>query len=79
LVTGLGQSYQALLRNYAIDFRRANAAGTELAVPRVAELLADPAFDPLARWLRENKVNTDELQATVDHVLEQVRQAATAP
>ncbi len=49
LVAGLGQDLQTSLRNYAIDFRRAHAAGTPLTVPRVAELLADPAFHPLAR------------------------------
>ena len=49
LVAGLGQDLQTSLRNYAIRFRRAHAAGTPLAVPRVAELLADPAFHPLER------------------------------
>jgi hypothetical protein len=47
LVSGLGQHLQTTLRNYAVRFRRAHDAGTELLVPRVAELLADPAFRPL--------------------------------
>jgi tetratricopeptide (TPR) repeat protein len=76
LVAGLGQHMQTSLHNYAIRFRRAHAAGTPLAVPRVAELLADPAFRPLDDWLRQRQVNVDELQASVDQLLEQVRQAA---
>ena len=75
-VAELGQDMQSSLSNYAICFRRAHAAGTTLAVPRVADLLADPAFDPLARWLRGRQVDVDELQAAVDQLLEQVRQNA---
>lgn len=76
LVAGLGQSLQNSLGNYVIDFRRARAAGTELSVPRVAELLADSAFDPLDQWLLQRQVNIDDLQAAVDQFLEQARQAA---
>ena len=76
LVVNAGQALQTYLRNYAVLFRRAHAAGAELAVPRVAELLADPAFHPLEQWLRQRQVNVTELQAEVDQVLEQARQAA---
>lgn len=76
LVAGLGQHLQTSLRNYAVSFHRAHAAGTELAVPRVGELLADPAFHPLEQWLRQRQVDVAELQADVDQVLEQVRQTA---
>lgn len=76
LVAGLGQSMQFSLRNYVVRFRRAHAAGTPLAVPRVAELLADPAFRPLDDWLRRREVDVDELQAAVDQFLEMARQAA---
>ena len=76
LVSGLGQDLQTSLRNYAIDFRRAHAAGTELAVPRVAELLADPAFRPLDDWLRQRQADVAEVQAAVDQVLDQARQLA---
>ena len=76
LVAGLGQSLQTSLHNYAIAFRRARAAGTELTVPRVAELLADPAFHPLDQWLHQRQVDVAELQTAVDQVLEQVRQWA---
>jgi len=46
-VSGLGQDLQTSLRNYAVRFRRAHDAGTELHVPRVAELSPIP---PSARW-----------------------------
>ena len=70
------QHLQTSRNNYATRFRRARAADTELAVPRVAQLLADPAFDPLAQWLRQRQVDLDELQADVDQFLDQARQAA---
>ncbi len=76
LVAGLGHYLQTSLRNYAFHFRRAHTAGTELAVPRVSELLADPAFAPLQQWLRQRQVPLDELQSAVDHYLDQARQAA---
>ncbi|MEK7831079.1 MAG: hypothetical protein AAB401_08340, partial [Acidobacteriota bacterium] len=76
LVAGLGQDMQDSLRNYAARFLRAHEAGTPLAVPRLAELLADSAFDPLDKWLRQRGVDVDELQAAVDELLEQVRQQA---
>jgi tetratricopeptide (TPR) repeat protein len=76
LVAGLGQDLQTSLGNYARGFRSAQAAGTPLLVPRVAELLADPAFQSLADWLRQRQVDVDEVQAAVDQTLEQVRQAA---
>ncbi len=70
------QHLQTSRNNYATRFRRARAADTELAVPRVAQLLADPAFDPLAQWLRQRQVDLDELQADVDNFLNKARQAA---
>lgn len=74
LVVGLEQDLQASLCNYAIRFRRAHAAVTEPALPGVAELLADPAFQPLDLWLRQRQVDLAGLQAEVDQLLEQVRQ-----
>ena len=76
LVAGLGQSMQFSLHNYAVRFHLAREAGTPLLVPRVADLLADPAFDPLARWLPQRQVDVDELQAAIDQLLEQVRASA---
>jgi hypothetical protein len=74
LVAGLGESLKTSLGNYAIGFRRARAAGTVLAVPRVEELLADPAFEPLAQWLSKREVPVDQLQTAVDQHLDQARQ-----
>jgi tetratricopeptide (TPR) repeat protein len=78
LVAGLGQHLQTSLHNYAIGFRRARAVGAELAVPRVAELLADPALHPLDQWLRQRQVDPAELQIAVDQFLERARQAGAA-
>ncbi|MFZ1829263.1 MAG: tetratricopeptide repeat protein, partial [Candidatus Competibacteraceae bacterium] len=76
LVAGLGQDLQTSLRNYAALFRHARAAGVGLAVPRLAELLADPAFHPLDEWLRQRQVDVAKLQADVDQFREQARQVA---
>jgi hypothetical protein len=62
--------------NYDIDFRRARAAGTEPAIPRLASLLADPAFATLEQWLRQRGIDPAELQAAIDQFLDQARQAA---
>jgi tetratricopeptide (TPR) repeat protein len=75
LVSGLGQDLQDSLHNYAIDCRQAQAAGTKVSGPGVAELRADPAFRPLDDWLRQRGVDTAQVQAAVDQVLDQVRQA----
>lgn len=42
----------------------------------MAELLSAPAFAPLKQWLAQRQVNLDELQTTVDYLLNQARQAA---
>lgn len=76
LVAELGQHLQTSLRNYILGFRNAHAAGTELSVPRVAELLADTAFHPLAAWLRGQQIDMEALQAEVDRFLATAKQAA---
>ena len=76
LVAGLGQHLQTSLRGYTIVFHRARAADTEPAIPLLAELLADPAFAPLAQWLRQRQVDLARLQAAIDQSLAQARQAA---
>ncbi|AUB83280.1 tetratricopeptide repeat protein [Candidatus Thiodictyon syntrophicum] len=76
LVAGLGQGLQMSMRNYTNVFRRARAAGTEPAIPLLAELLADPAFAPLAQWLRQRQVDPARLQAAIYQSLAQARQAA---
>jgi hypothetical protein len=67
---------QTSFHNYAVYMRRAHAAGTEFTAPRVADLLADPAFASLELWLRQQQEPLDALQAKVDHFLNQARQAA---
>ena len=76
LVSGLGQQLQTTLRNYAFVFCRSRAAGTPPAIPRLAELLADPAFRPLDDWLRRRGADVNEVQAAVDQFLETARRAA---
>ncbi len=76
LVAGLGQSLQTVLRKYDLDFRRAQAVGTPLAVPTLADLLADPAFNSLATWLTQRQVDPASLQAAIDDLLAQAQQAA---
>jgi tetratricopeptide (TPR) repeat protein len=76
LVAGLRRELQSVLHSYAIDFRRARASGTEPVIPRLAQLLADPAFHPLDLWLRQRQVDLDELQTAIDQILDQVRQAS---
>jgi len=74
LVAGLGEFLKTSLGNYAFRFRRARAAGSVLAVPRVEELLADPAFAPLAQWLSKREVPLDQLQSAVDQHINLARQ-----
>jgi hypothetical protein len=64
--------------NYVIAFRRAQAAGTVLVIPRLAELLADPAFAPLEQWLRQRQVDVPQMQAAADQMFDETRQAALA-
>jgi tetratricopeptide (TPR) repeat protein len=78
LVSGFGQHLQVALYKYSGRFIRADAVGTPLAIPRVAELLADPAFRPLDDWLRQRQVDVAQVQAAVDDALEQARQQALA-
>jgi tetratricopeptide (TPR) repeat protein len=76
LIVGLGRKLQISLHNYAVRFHRARAVGAELTVPRVSQLLADPAFAPLAEWLRQRQVSLYQLQSDVDQFLARARQAA---
>lgn len=74
---GLNQQLMTTLRCYTMAFRNAFASGVELTVPRVSELLDDPAFDSLQQWLLQRQVNIDELQAKVNSYLDLVRQAVS--
>jgi len=76
LVAGLGEQLKTSRHNYVVLFRRARAAGVPPAIPRLAELIADPAFHALQQWLQDRSVDLDALQATIDQVLAAVREAA---
>lgn len=75
VVAGLVESRKISLNNYAIGFRRAKAEGAALTPPRLADLLAQPAFRPLAQWLDQRGVNREELQSALDQFLEEAREA----
>jgi tetratricopeptide (TPR) repeat protein len=76
LVARMGQDLELSLNDYESCFRRARDAGTALQVPRVADLLADPAFDSLKQWLRQRRVDVGELQGNLDRTLRRVRHRA---
>jgi tetratricopeptide (TPR) repeat protein len=76
LAIGLAQSLQVIFHNYVILFRTAASARTEPSIPRLAELLDDPAFAALKEWLAQRQVDLDNLQAAIDQILDQARQAA---
>jgi tetratricopeptide (TPR) repeat protein len=76
LVSGRGQYLKAIFRGYVILFRIAASAGTEPNIPRLTELLADPAFAALKEWLTQRQVDLDDLQAAIDQILDQALQAA---
>ena len=73
LVIGLGYDLKRDLRNLAFYMRRATALGERYDLPRLAELLALPEFEPLHRTLTEWNVGLDELQAAIDERVEEVR------
>ena len=70
------QHLPTVLHNYAVRFHSAQTSGQAHYIPRLAQFLTDPAFAPLKHWLQERQVNIDELQAGIDELLEQARQAA---
>lgn len=78
LVAGLGQDLKSSMRNFVIDFRWTRDAGRELKVPRLAELLADPAFAPVGLWLEQRGVAVENVQAEMDGWLARIREAALA-
>ena len=74
--SGLAEDLKSSFDNDVIFFRRALAAAAEPSIPRVVNLLADPAFHKLAAWLHEHQVDPQELQAAVDQFLVKARQKA---
>ncbi len=76
IVSSIVQHIKTWFANHVSRVRQAQAAGKTFNLPRVAELLADPAFSSLLHWLHQQQVDLDELQADVDQFLEQARQLA---
>ena len=76
LGTDLGHALKTSLRTYALVYHFARIASTPPRIPSVDELLAQPAFDPLKRWLYTRNVDLAALQARVDQLLEMARQRA---
>ena len=79
LVMGHGQFLAIALHNLANHMRRAVATGDRYELPRLAELLARPEFEPLQRTLAEWNVAVEELQARVDEVVKEARRRAGLP
>jgi tetratricopeptide (TPR) repeat protein len=75
-IAGLGESLRTSIKNYAGGFRRARDGAAVVPPPRLADLLAHPAFRPLAQWLDQRQVNREELQAEIDSLLAMAREAA---
>jgi len=73
LVIGHGQHLATALGGLAILIRQAAAAGGHYELPRLAELLARPEFEPLQRTLTEWNVALDALQARIDQIVEEAR------
>jgi tetratricopeptide (TPR) repeat protein len=73
LILGHGQHLATALHNLAVVTRRAAVSGRQYELPRLADLLARPEFEPLQRTLTEWDVAPDELQAQIDELVEQVR------
>lgn len=71
--TGRSEDARISSLSYARDFRRAQASGATVTIPRVHDLLDDPAFNSLARWLRLQQVDLVTLQADIDDVLNQAK------
>jgi hypothetical protein len=71
LVTGLYRRYS--LRNLTIDIREAASRGERFDFPRLATLLADPAFAPLRTFLTERGDDLPALQTRIDQLVEEAR------
>ena len=76
LITTQQEPLVTWLRNLGIDIRRAAQSGGEYALPRVADLLARPEFEALARFVAQRGVDIQELQETIDELVEQTRKSA---
>ena len=78
LVSGHRQGLSNSLHNLAIDLRQADQADPPLARPRLADLLAQPGFHPLAQFLQARDVDIAQLQTALDQLVAQAREAMTS-
>jgi SOS-response transcriptional repressor LexA len=76
LTTGLDPRLS--LHNLAVRLRQAAARNARFDLPRLADLLADPAFAPLRTYLEGRGIPPADLQTAIDALVEQVRASATA-
>jgi len=67
LVSGLDQDLWDSLNGYAKRFCAALEHGVKLPEPGLSELVAEPEFHPLDKWLRERPVDMSEVEAAVDN------------
>jgi hypothetical protein len=63
--------------NQILDFKRDPPSDLGAALPRLADVLADPAFAPLQQWLAARQGDPVRLQAIIDTFLQRARQAAS--
>jgi tetratricopeptide (TPR) repeat protein len=75
MVTGHHAPLPGSLYHLSVAMRRADTA---YDLPRLADLVARPDFDALARFLDERRVDLADLQAAIDQLVTQVREAITA-
>ncbi|MFL6290761.1 MAG: AAA family ATPase, partial [Thermoanaerobaculia bacterium] len=73
LIVGHRQHLATALQGLKNSMRRAAPSGERYELPRLAELLARPEFEPLQRTLTEWQVPIDELQTGIDQIAEAVR------
>ena len=72
VVTGHWQHLSADLNNLQIRMRRAAEADGRYQLPRLVELLGRPEFGALQEVLVGRGVGVEELQASVDELVERV-------
>jgi hypothetical protein len=74
-----GQGLAEDLHDLEVFMQRAEASGRRYELPRLAELLTRPEFDPLQQTLTEWNVGLDELQAMIDELVEEMRRGEERP
>jgi tetratricopeptide (TPR) repeat protein len=71
LITGL--NLRVRLMSLAIDIRNAARRGEHYDLPRLTDLLENPAFSALRSFIAERGVPVEALQAKVEQLVEQTR------